>query len=168
MIQKWILTKNGAIIVLEPISLVSLNGPLETWHLYVWWGSSLDSNKQKKMTLDMILKPFLSSLHKTRWSWIDVWMKARHLTSIERGKCMSNLCDPKVLSITLTQNPEILDRCLNGGLITRSYDYMTSGKQLKGATRLNPREYFINSIWIPTSSTLYETLGFLKFESSTL
>ena len=59
---------------------------------------------------------------------------------------MSNLCDPKVLSITLTQNPEILDRCLNGGLITRSYDYMTSGKQLKGATRLNPREYFINSI----------------------
>jgi hypothetical protein len=31
------------------------------------------------------------------------------------------LCDPRVLSITLTQNPVILDGCLNGGLIIGSF-----------------------------------------------
>ena len=57
---------------------------------------------------------------------------------MERDKCMSNLCDPKVPSITLTQNPKILDRCLIGGPIIGSSDYMTSSKQLNKTTRLNP------------------------------
>ena len=69
---------------------------------------------------------------------------------MERGKCKSNICDPKVSSITLTQNPKILDGCLNGGLIIGSYDYMTSNKQLNETTQLNPQVYFINSICKPT------------------
>ena len=31
------------------------------------------------------------------------------------------LCDPRVFSITLTQNPKIFDGCLNGGLIIGSF-----------------------------------------------
>ena len=30
------------------------------------------------------------------------------------NKCMNNLYDPKVHSITLAQDPKILDGCLNG------------------------------------------------------
>ena len=52
---------------------------------------------------------------------------------------MSNLCDPKVLSITLTQNPEILDRCLNGGLFMGSFECIMNNEQFEYETRLNPQ-----------------------------
>ena len=48
------------------------------------------------------------------------------------------LYDPKILSITLTQDLETSDGCLNGGLVTGSFEYMINNKQFICETQLNP------------------------------
>ena len=66
------------------------------------------------------------------------------------------LYDLKVLSITLTQDLEIMDGCLNGGLLIGSFRCVINNKQLICETRLNPRVYFTNSMWNPTVSWVWE------------
>jgi hypothetical protein len=53
------------------------------------------------------------------------------------NKCMNNLYDPKVHSITLAQDPKILDGCLNKGLIIGPYECTKDNKQLNETTQLN-------------------------------
>ena len=66
------------------------------------------------------------------------------------------LCDPGVLSITPTPNPEILDGCLNGGLILGSLECMINIEITKWRTHLNPQVYFINFMWNPRVSWVWE------------
>jgi hypothetical protein len=62
------------------------------------------------------------------------------------------LCDPRILSITLTQDPKILDGCLNGGLIIGYLECMMNNEQRTENAQPNPRVYFINSIRNPRVS----------------
>ena len=67
------------------------------------------------------------------------------------------LYNPRVPSITLTQDMGILDRRLNGILLMGSFQCM-----------MNNERKVLNSILEFTSSTLCKTLGFLELEGSTL
>ena len=44
-----------------------------------------------------------------------------------------------------SQDPEILDGCLNGRLVIGSFGCMMNTKQQTKNTQLDPRVYFINS-----------------------
>ena len=53
-------------------------------------------------------------------------------------------------------NPMALDRCLNKGIVIGPYEWTKDDKQLNETTQLNSRVYFINFMWNPRVSWVWE------------
>ena len=105
----------------------------------------------------MTLKSLLLPLHKIQRSWMGIWMDDSSLDLMMHFKetCMNNLCSPRVYSIIFTQNPRVLDRCVNED---SSLDFMNVyyDEQSNETTQLNPWVYLINFMWHPRVSWVWE------------
>ena len=82
------------------------------WRRWVFWENEVH-HRIKESKIDFNPKAMSPIFHKIQGSWMFEWLRLYHQIIQINKRSKNNLHDPKVHHANLSQNPSILDGCLN-------------------------------------------------------